>query len=167
MAIGAFIRGSTNYICHLNVANYTLAAFTYFFRDFVCVSTVLIIIYCYYETSKKVNRFRKVHDIEIKLSISHKKRYRESEVAITKNYISLTAYGLLMFIGNILFSIETILACLNKARFINAIDPLHHVGLIFFGFGFFANTTLILFFHTGIKHEAEEFREQVKKIFKK
>ncbi|KAI9293178.1 hypothetical protein K502DRAFT_366952 [Neoconidiobolus thromboides FSU 785] len=164
---GAFVRAATNFSCHLDVVNYPLATFTHFFRDFNCFAGVVTIIYCYYEISKEVNGFRKVQDNEFELNSSNKLRAKDYQTAIVKTYITLSIYGILMTTGNVGFLIETILNYLDEQRFIDVTDTLHIVGAIFFAVGFVANSTLILFFHTGIRHEAEKFRDQIKGFFKR
>ncbi|KAI9293179.1 hypothetical protein K502DRAFT_325455 [Neoconidiobolus thromboides FSU 785] len=166
-AIGAYIRGPSTYICHLDVADYPLATFTHLFRDFICLGAVATCIHCYCEISKQVNGFLKVQYNGLELSVNHEERSKEYQTVIIKTYISLTIYGVLMFSGNLSFSIEAILHYLDKSKFKIISDPLHYIGLSFYCMGFVANTALILLFHTGIRHEVQKFYAQTKKLFKR
>ncbi|KAI9293180.1 hypothetical protein K502DRAFT_351254 [Neoconidiobolus thromboides FSU 785] len=166
-ALRMFMHGSTRHICLLDAANYALAAFTHLFRDFNCLSGVLVCLYCYYEISKEVNGFRKVQNNGFELSTKQKERSKEYQLAIIKTYISLTVYGIFMLTANLVFPTEVVLKILDKPRFTPVIDPLHYIGLTCTCVGFIANTALILFFHTGIRHEAEKFYEQIKGFYQK
>ncbi|KAI9296633.1 hypothetical protein K502DRAFT_347881 [Neoconidiobolus thromboides FSU 785] len=155
----------SGFVCLLNKRQHILAAFTFYFSQFNWLLGIVVILYCYSKISKEViGSWKIISGTNYDPTTFVKKKSKNYYKAFIKVHSVLIIYTICMFGTTLTSFLESVFSYFTES-FIEKSGIMHSISVIFFAIGMVANSSIILFLHTGISNEAEKVIEKVKSLF--